>query len=819
MRLYNKHISLLLSLCALSACSEDDVIKEEPIVPDSEKSPIELSVGGVDTPASATRAVVTDGTTDTNFGRDTKVFILMKSDKEVDNDGVVSHNGYEYKGDRASTLYTVSRGDVVHETDPNKIVFDNVNQKYWDDAHARSSQLTMWAVAQKVARPTVDGTWKNITFQQLSGDKANPSISDSQNAGYKTTVRNEWQSTEVYPAIFSWSVGNLSNAHQNQDAYTIIYQDLLFSNNVADYTGDEWITKIPDASKTDNRVKFNFSTHKFPASTELKFYHAMSKITIQIKAGEGFKVDGTDFNLANGTIDKLSGINTRGLFNIKDGEFQMIHDRTPITIIPCSEPNTGNNPYYTLEALAIPNIHEFLSSNHSLSDVGSRFVLNKKDLSTDVMMEFTIDNNKYQITSGQLFDALSTFDSDGVHTGVVTNATKKTDNDTYIPLEAGKNYVFTFTIGKTKIKNITAQVVGWEDVVATPQTPSNARITLKVEERGDVQTSGVSLYRAKDAESPTYPTDTYKGYKWDVGYANMNATYSETNSRWETNLFWDNNADYYHFRALSPTDQTINTATNQPDNIPLTSSSCTNANSYNQLAWGAPFMDDDFDDDPEDFKFTYDRTNGFDVNRTSGGESVKQIYHAIGATEDPIKLIMFHMMSGVHFTIKTTGSADSNTDKVELYRAASGSDPAKRTKVELIGYYSTGKVLLGTGYVGVTGTNTSATEISFASATDNGAYTNQEYFYSAVPQSLENVELVITTPDNNQYKVALKNVTATSVSSNNVSVSYTDSKLDFWYPGFKYNYTLTLKKTGITDLKATIVEWEEISADQHVQIK
>lgn len=791
MQLKNKHITLLLSLCAaFAACSEQDVYIDPStgIGTDTGKAPIVLSVGGVDAPSSAvTRAVVTDGTTNTTFGRDTKIFMLMQSDKDA-----MVHDGYEYKGDRAATLYTVARANVVDATSPTAIVFDNVNKKYWDDAHARSSQLTIWAFAQRIATST-DRAWPTYSFQTFDG--VTPSLAESNKRDFNSMQSYNFQSTTpLYPAIFSWWVGNGS---ANQDANTLIYQDLFFSNNIANYVGNE---KVPVGSRTDNRMKFNFSTHRFPETTEMKFYHAMSKITIQLKAGKGFNADGNDFKLKNNTVDLLHGFNTRGLFNIKDGEFQMIHENADITTIPLTKTVVGKSvPYYTLEALAIPNIHQFLKE-HSGSDANSRFL----DGSSEVMLQITVDDNTYKITSDDLFDAI---------TGKA-NATTLTDNGTYVPLEAGKNYVFTFTIGKQEIDNLTARVADWETVTADEQIPSNARITLNVEDRttntGPV-TSNMDIYRALD-EAPSI-TDTYEGYNWTTKYTTDGKATWESNpltynsDRWSTDWFWESNKTYYHFRTLSPTTQVV-TANAGSDYTSITSASCSNEAGYNQMAWGAPFLDVD-----PSYKFTYSTTKGFD-----GTGSGHQIYKAIGPTKDQIKVLMFHMMSGVHFTIKTTG----DEDKVQLYSTAGD----KHTRIDLVGYYPDGKVLLGTGLVNADGTiSTVGSPYNVECATTAAAeYGNQEYYFSAVPQDLTSVKLYITTPDNNQYIVDLADVKATTVNTNNIANPYqlTAGKytINRWYPGFKYNYSFTLKKTGITDLKATIVDWETVTAeDETVQIK
>lgn len=803
MRLKLKHITLSLSLLTLAvACKEEEAISIN--TPSEGKTPIELSVG-VNSPSSITRAQFTNGTTNTDFGGNTKVFILMQSDKEVD-----VHGGLEYTGTRANTLYTVSRGDIEYNTDKTKLIFDDKNQKYWDDAHARSTQLTLWAVAQRVVEPEADGKWKTITFQKLTGENSNyPSISETSAAGFNTTNRNDWQSERIYPAIYSWSVGNPA---QNQTDKTLIYQDLLFSNNISYNAEKNW---------ADNRLKFDFNdTHKFPASTELKFYHAMSKITIKLIAGDGFKKDGSDFSLAKSTIDKLDGFNTRGLFNIKDGEFQMIHQSEPITTIPCTE-NTNNNPYYTLEALVIPNIHEFMLSQRTtekpdLKDENSRFVID----GANTMMEFTIDNNTYKISSKQLFDALMQHDASGNQTDPVPNATKKTGTGddssmgTYIPLEAGKNYVFTFKVSKSKINGITAQVVNWETVEANDIPASNARIRLQLEDRGTPVASGVDFYRTKDAGNSDI-TDTYKGYKWETGYEKGTGNFSE--NTWQpTNWYWNDNTEYYHFRAVGE----------KKDSDPVAPAVTSNAftltagETYSDYIWGAPFKELD-SPTPSDntTKIVYSNTYGFDGTYNGSDDNTHQIYHGIGPTPDPIKLLMFHMMSEVTIKVQSvTGDA-----AVQL---TNGDD---KTTIKFENIHTTGSVALGNGLVSTRG---EATTSNITMST-----TANQWLYGAIPQNLDgpttaatdDVILVITTPDHNEYRVSMKDVKVSTVNTANIANPYrqvggTGADMDKyiinrWYPGFKYEYTFVLSKKKIEDITATVVNWETVTAEDEVQIQ
>lgn len=763
-----------LPLCAcLTAC---DIYESVPLYERVEKTPIELSVGGVDGGVES-RAVITTAPYSPHDYFDTqkatKVFMVMKS----------SYGRPDYEGDN-DDKYTVSRADVAANS--NKLVFDATNKKYWDDAHARSSQLNIWAYAQKGM------TWTECTFEK---DKAGGGYEDEK---FQTTNHFSWRTAPIYPFIREWKASHLTTDAQTVE--TVMCQDLLFSNNLVDNSATGTSLGGEDAS-----LKFNFTTRKFPQEGEavMKFYHAMAKMTINIVEGDGFNAGSTtDFQFKTGTNINFPAdqFNTKGLFSIQQGIFQEISQRNAVPSISCpviKADGTG----YTLEALAIPNIDEVMQSwTAPQHDECSRFVAGKKNLATDVMMEFTIDDNKYQITSGQLYDALHGKDG----------ATEKTNNGTYIPLEAGKNYIFTFKVGKTKIQNLTASVAEWENVTAETLNPTNARIKLQLEERIPELTSGVSFYRASDDYTGAGVNDNYASYNWTTGFTILPASYNTDHWASDPTVYWTSNNNFLHFRALVPTGQSLTTAS-AGDYVTLASGS-----TYTDVRWGAPMLDvaDNTTSDASTLKWLYGpTTNGFDAKddgTVASGLPVgtqHQIYKAIGPTEDAIKLVLFHMMSDLTFNITTT----TGDDKVTLVNGDN------KTKVEIVGFYPGGKVLLGNGLVKTTGSTGNAT-VDWNSEQPTGTHV---YKYGAVPQDLTAVKLRITTPDNNQYFIDLKDATVKAITSNDIENPYSvNDKITRWYPGFKYVYNIQLKKTGITKLTATIVDWGTITAeDETVEIK
>lgn len=571
--------------------------------------------------------------------------------------------------------------------------------------------------------------------------------------------RSNYQYTAL-PTTGAWSttVNDLTVANvavsTNQTATTLRDEDLCYSNNIAN-NADPY---------GDGRLKFsNTQAGKFDHG-RLAFYHALSKITFVVKQGNGFSE--SEFLFNSGTNIQLTDFYTKNtLFNIATGEFVGAYTSHVIqTMAQSGSAATG----YTLEALVMPTT----------------------DLNTAVKgdIDFTIADNHYQLSKADLLDKI--------------NEAGKTD---YLAdgkrLKPGVNYIFTLTIGKTGVDNITATVLEWETVNANELKPSNAKVTLTLEDRrGTVKDA--DIYRlAETTENITGDiTQTGKGYEWDRNYEGPNML-TGTPRALTTDWFWPNNKTFYHFRAITPTGTAKKTDAGK-DYVALEhGETIDDDHKYTDITWGAPFKDI-----ADTEKIAYTTTHGFD------GSDAHQIYHAIGATNDAIKLLLFHAMSDISFDIYTSNGAD----KVDLGDGKEGN----RTTLRFENLATNGKVWLGNGKV-TEDASVSTFDFTTYPAPDGEGHLKWNN-YGAVPQALDNVVLVITTPDHNEYRVAMKDVVAKSaISSTNVRYpAYTGNKVNRWYPGVKYTYKLKLTKKGITDLTATILDWETITAGKDdVQIQ
>lgn len=537
---------------------------------------------------------------------------------------------------------------------------------------------------------------------------------------------------------------------ENQTATTLSNEDLCYSNNLANNA----------APYGDGRLKFNTPTKKFDHG-RLAFYHALSKITFYVKRGEGFSED--EFRFFDGENIRLKNVYTQNAaFNIATGEFTTgAYTEGDIESMAVTSATFDGIDGYILEALVMPTT----------------------DLSgtTKGEVDVTIAYNHYELSKKDLLDKIN-----------------QDDKDKYLTdgkqLKPGVNYIFTLIIGKTGVDNITATILDWEKVDAAPLKPSNAKVTLKLEVRTGTATDA-DIYRLAemtDGITGDITAETGMGYVWDGAYEGPKTE----------DWFWPNNKTFYHFRAITPTGTAKKTDAGK-DYVALEhGETIDDDHKYTDITWGAPFKDI-----ADTEKIAYTTTHGFD------GSDAHQIYHAIGATNDAIKLLLFHAMSDISFDIYTTDASDPA--KVDLGDGTEG----KRTTLRFENLVTTGKVWLGNGLVTEDATKVTYPFTTYPAPDGDGHLKWNNY--GAVPQDLTNVVLVITTPDHNEYRVAMKDVVATSISETNVRYpAYTDNKVNRWYPGVKYTYKLKLTKKGITDLTATILDWETITAGKDdVQIQ
>ena len=763
----SKKYQTLLAVCllTLSACSTNETLTDSPI--DQSKTPIELTAGIIGENAVTTRGLTRTVTNDnpyghaaTAFSSGTSLYMVIKSVNETSATSTQYTRTIGYAQDAATTpANSTTTG------------FTSTYQRYWEDTQspARSSKLSIYAAC--VPGYYLDGT-QTVTTPSGTADGTTWTI------GTSDTYTNTW-GTGLGATTIAWPLR--SAAVGSQDATFLANQDLCFSNNVSNHTSDE-------------RLAFNTTTNKF-TSGRMVFHHALTKVTFKIKKGNGFGSDPFAFTYADATSNPenivLVGFNTSGTFNIANGEFLTTSPAIgtgDIKVMSLTDHRNEESPAfeYELTCLMLP---------------GS--TLNGSDKDALDKIYFTIDENKYHITKSQLAGALAS-------KTLTDNSTSALDE---YKMRPGVHYVFTMTVSKSQISNLSAAVVGWEEVTAST-TPSNARISVSLLENGTAETSTTptfDLFRSANVNEGAID-DNYTSYTWAKGYEKAylqksgSAYAAYEDDGFITPWYWPNNRTFYHFRTLKPqtttgTWEVTLDGTNNVEYVTLTGAA---AGSYRDVCWGAPF-----NSLGSGQKLTYSLTTGFDNTTGTSPNETHQISKAIGPTTATINMNTFHMMSDVTFILTTPSSPEAAdySSRVDLSNA----------KMELV-VHNTGRVLMGNGLVETTGSTTTIIN----QINDTPTYTGTPWNYGFVPQSLDGVVLIITTSDNNQYKVTLKDIAASSVGGTNSIINnpYTNDIIDRWYPSFKYTYTFHLTKTGIQSITATLSDWEGVTAtSQTVQIQ
>lgn len=747
------------------------------------KTPIELSVGDSESSAPITRAVVIDGHGKvTAFENDTRLHLLMVSQNVDDasakkytvNYGLAQGSGtppvnvsnpptyssISFNETQKTVKQTHKKSDgttgegyynPANETVDRNPVENNSKDgivRYWDDAHARKSALSIYGFCINGTVLPFGAPWN----QKIDGITSNTQNIDGTNA---------WKAGEPSSYVIgaedgsgnkvTWKIGDHSKSYNDQTFLSVLYKDdICYSNNIANYDIDG------TENTRDKRLKFDNLTKKFDTGV-IEFHRAVSLITILIKPGQGFSAPlNTDFKFATNKNVEMQGFNKEGYLNLSDGTWSSIATGTWNSICNATAPTDA---FYTLMAFVLPG-------NDLNGDT---------DAANKTAMIFSIDGNEYKLSKQDLLAALK---ANGENCdGGTANGTLKSDymdGNNRTQLKAGINYQFTMTVGKTAITGISASVVDWKTITAEAEPDNAHALNITMETSAGGSETPVASYLYKSATTAADLSGVEKGYSNSDRYS-LAASTTPTISGW----YWPSNSTYYHLRTISPQSDLTEAGTTNDNYITMTGGAVASAQDY---VWGAP-LKENHGQGATSHPIAYDQNNGYG----------SYLFPAIGPTKDNIHITQFHMMTDLEVKLLTTNGADA----VTLTGAT----------VELVNYANQAKLMIGKGLV--SGWGDIQTSQAMIVVTDGSDYT-----WRTVPQALsrgsnatDKVGLKITLTDGNIYEI--KDLSTLPVKVNGSS---TASTIQFWEPGRKYVYTLTLKKTAIDNIQATIVDWETVEA-------
>lgn len=398
---------------------------------------------------------------------------------------------------------------------------------------------------------------------------------------YGAAVNGETAPTVANFTALSWTLDKDQSTNWTKE-------DLLISNNVK--AGVDGCYKFDD--KADGKL--------------LEFTHAMSKVTINLIADEGFPTTGVGNttkkfqttpdvyltrNENGGSFAEWAY--TTGTVNVTDGTISS--QATPEVIT--TKTNSTSDATYTVvkDALIMP---------------GSCF----GTADTDIIAKINADGNIYYVTAKEIRKAItSTF-------GI--------GNEKDFKAQSGYNYILKIKVKKTKIE-VTATITDWIDVTADEVTPL-INVTTAVGTKGASSTAfdEFAFYLKEDGTTDYYAAAGGKATGTPDG---------TTNWSFQQQLYWPTHSTHYHMRGVYPY------ATTVTDNEIAVANCLYHASSApSNLLVGAPEI----------------ATNTLCDN--ADHTSVDMSEHGICAREASINLNFRYMMSQVEVRLTTnTGAADA----------------------------------------------------------------------------------------------------------------------------------------------------------------
>lgn len=399
----------------------------------------------------------------------------------------------------------------------------------------------------------VEGLWSGKTPESISRYTSTGTVGEPQESkspvtgvgiywddygiGDPSNETNRTNGVNVYAACVDGkaaaAIGNISNWESLEwtllaDMSTWQDKDLLISNN----NSDNGKTNATGINK-DVSGRFTFDKQKDGGACNLEFHHAMSKITVNLKAGKGFPVkDGKAYFEKSPSVT-LSNVKLSGSVNV-----------TTMTAIASGAATTAN----------LTTASE-VTENYTATLEGLVFPGNVISSATDKIAIINCDGNIFNIYAKELLDAMKAADGDGVY-------------------RSGKNYVVNITVDKTEIK-VTATVVEWVNVTAETIEPK-IEVTTSLGDKG-VTGEGFTQF------------DFYMRKDGDADYAafgdGATGTKADGTTPWEfhTPLFWPSHDTHYHMRGVYPVSTVVTS-----NKVEVSNSTYNAATSPSNLMVGAP---------------------------------------------------------------------------------------------------------------------------------------------------------------------------------------------------------------------------------------
>lgn len=504
------------------------------------------------------------------------------------------------------------------------------------------------------------------------------------------------------------------------------------------------------------------------AGIVLPYTHAMSKVTINVIAGEGFA---SDYNFAS-TGAKLDMVRTTCTAIAPTATLD--YTTTPsvkadVIMKKGTLGTTSNKPSHTFSAIIVP----------SVLTVGNR-------LGTITAMD---GNNYYIPVTQTVIDGWNTqlTDTDeDIQNGTAQVSPRKQADEAQIPggkghqMKSGVHYILNVTVNKTEV-TVSAVIRDWNEITAEG--------IGEIHFSNDVTGAGYNEHTIADTLK-LHGFDIYKSTTTTFGTKATTVRWNKASQVWRFNpvIYWQGGVSEY-FRAL------WNAHTDTPGTTDVNES--LQMENGRDVLWGTTKAHSGKDAD------------GADFNYPEGA--------ALKPRTGDVPLLFYHAMSKITFCLEDAAKDATNADsKLDLRRAT----------IQLTDLATGGTIELNQGTI--TPAAITAGQKSFSE--DNGAVPKRMGYYAAkengtatsynasltlkdyyvIPQTIsDNAILIITLANGTTYRTKLNLCRAQNGVDGAGQAAYT--YVNQWERGKHYVYTITLAKDTI-EFRAEIKEWEEVQA-------
>ncbi|MBQ0019455.1 MAG: fimbrillin family protein [Bacteroidales bacterium] len=491
------------------------------------------------------------------------------------------------------------------------------------------------------------------------------------------------------------------------------------------------------------------------AGLVLPYTHAMSKVTINVIAGEGFE---STYNFTNTGV-KLDNVRVKCTATAPTATLtypgkDVTTAKDDVIMQKGTLGTTAERPSHTFQAIIVPSV---LTVGNKLASITG------------------MDGNEYfvYVTDNIINDWRSqlTDTDEDIHSGTAQVRPQTRANEAEIPagtgheMKSGVHYILNVTVNKTEV-TVSATILDWNEITAEGEG--------EIFFEHDIKDDGTINNALKD-----HGFDVYKSTTTTFGAKATSLRWNRTTEKWKYNpaIYWQGGQNEY-FRALA---NVRADAAGTPANESLAMENGRDA------LWGTtPAHSGEYDDDTP-----YSYIEGA----------------ALAPRTGKVPLLFYHAMAKITINLK------------DISAGVTGADPASLldlhgATIQLTNLATGGTIELDKGVITPSAKEDKTfsedrgaipSRMGFFAASENGTPTTynsnvtvREYFIT--PQNIGNDALLIVT---------LANGTTYKAQLNLCQTQNSHTAVNKWERNTHYIYDITLAKDQIL-FRAEIKDWDEV---------